>query len=267
MTFPEALTMNTSHGPVHLVRCGQGDPLLLLHQTPRSWREFEPVLPLLAPHADCIAMDTVGYGDSPPYGDGQPSIERWAATALALMDTLGLARFAVLGHHTGAVIAMEMAAQAPQRVSALVLSSCPYVDAARRERHGQHAVVDAVQPRADGGHLLDLWRGRQRFYPAGDVALLERFVADALRAGSSAAQGHTAVNRYRMEDRIGLLRCPTLLIGAPDDPHAFPDVPRLAQALPHAQRVDIAGAMVPLPEQLPHAFAEAVLPFLAGLRE
>lgn len=265
--------MNTTHqhtlvthlGPVHVARCGQGLPLLLLHQTPRSWREYEHVLPLLGQQADCVAMDTVGYGDTPAFADGQPRIERWAHTALALMDALGFADCVVVGHHTGAVIAMEMAAQAPERVRALVLSSCPYVDAERRARHGQHAVVDGVEPRADGGHLLDLWRGRQGFYPPGDVVLLERFVADALRAEGRAAQGHLTVNRYRMEERIGLVRCPTLLIGATADPHAYPAVPRLAQALPHAQRVDIDGGMVPLPEQLPQAFADAVGHFLTEL--
>lgn len=258
-------TVTTTLGPVHVARCGQGRPLLLLHQTPRSWREYEHVLPLLGHDFDAIAMDTVGYGDTPPFADGDPSIERWAATAWALMDALGFTECAVVGHHTGAVIAMEMAAQAPKRVRALVLSSCPYVDAERRARHGQHAVVDGVTHRADGGHLLDLWRGRQAFYPEGDVVLLERFVADALRADGRAAQGHLTVNRYHMEDRIGRVACPTVLIGATADPHAYPAVPRLAQAMPHAQRVDIAGGMVPLPEQMPRQFAEVVGGFLGGL--
>lgn len=265
MPILHAHTVNTRHGAVHFVRGGRGRPVLFLHQTPRSWREFEDALPLLAPHADCIAMDTVGYGNSPPFADGLPSIERWAETALALMDGLGLSGFTVVGHHTGAVIGLEMAAQAPDRVRALVLSSCPYVDAQRRARHGHHPVVDGVTPRADGGHLLELWRGRQGFYPAGDVRLLQRFVADALLSDGRAAQGHLTVNRYHMEERIGMVRCPTLLIGATDDPHAYPAVPRLAEALPNAQRVDIAGGMVPLPEQLPAEFAAAVGGFLSGL--
>jgi pimeloyl-ACP methyl ester carboxylesterase len=258
-------TVLTAAGPVNLARCGQGPAVLLLHQTPRSWREYEHVLPLLGQRWDCIAMDTVGYGDTPPFADGQPTVERWATAALALMDTLGISNFVVVGHHTGAVIGMEIAAQAPGRVRALVLSSCPYVDAARRAQHGHHPVVDGVSHRADGGHLLELWRGRQHFYPEGDVDLLERFVADALRAGPRAAQGHLTVNRYHMEERIGRLACPTLLIGATADPHAYPAVPRLAQALPHARRVDIEGGMVPLPDQLPQAFAAAVDGFIAEL--
>lgn len=262
MTLIRQASLPTALGPVHLARCGSGPAVLLLHQTPRSWREYEFVLPLLAQEVDCIAMDTVGFGDTPPFAEGEPSVERWAQAALALMDALDIDQFAVVGHHTGAVIGMEVAAQAPGRVRALVLSSCPLVDAARRARHGDRPVVDGVEPSPGGEHLLDLWRGRQGFYPPGDVRLLERFVADALRCGARGAQGHVTVNRYAMETRIGLVACPTLLIGATHDPHAYPVLPRLAQALPHARRTDIAAGMVPLPEQLPEAFSEAVAAFL-----
>jgi hypothetical protein len=62
--------------------------VLLLHQTPRSWREYEHVLPLLADTHEGVAMDTVGYGDTPAFADDAPTIERWADTALALMDAL-----------------------------------------------------------------------------------------------------------------------------------------------------------------------------------
>lgn len=267
MTAPaiDTFTIDTHSGAVHLARCGQGRPVLMLHQTPRSWREYEWVMPQLAGQFECLAMDTVGYGGTPAFADGAPTLERWAETALSLMDALGHPRFAVVGHHTGAAIGMEIAARAPQRVTGLVLSSCPFVDAARRATHGQHPVVDGVTPRPDGSHLLELWRMRQPFYPAGDVRLLERFVADALLAGSRAGQGHLVVNRYHMEERIGQVRCPTLIVGATHDPHAFPAVPRLAAAIAHAQRMDIQGGMVPLPEQMPQEFAAAIAGFLAGL--
>lgn len=254
--------ISTALGRLHFARCGTGFPVLLLHQTPRSWDEYRDVLPLLGRQWDVIAMDTVGYGGSPPFADGAPTVERWAAAALALMDSLGHRRFAVLGHHTGAVIGMEMAVAAPERVAALLLSSCPMVDADKRRRHGSHPTVDGVERRADGGHLGELWRGRQGFYPSGDIDLLERFVIDALRAGPRAGGGHLCVNRYHMEDRIGGVRAPTLIIAAPQDPHAYPAVPRLASALPHARVVEIDGGMVPLPDQMPEDFAAVVADFL-----
>ncbi|MEV8062544.1 hypothetical protein AB0P37_40570 [Streptomyces antimycoticus] len=49
-------------GQLHYVECGEGEPVLLLHQTPRSWTEYRDVLPLVGATHRAIAMDTVGYG-------------------------------------------------------------------------------------------------------------------------------------------------------------------------------------------------------------
>jgi len=174
--------VTTKHGRVHAAIAGAGFPVLLLHQTPRSWDEYRDVLPLLGRDFRAIAMDTLGFGDSDtPAGD--PSIELWAEAAFALLDALGEPRAAVVGHHTGAAIAVEMAASAPARVGALVLSACPFVDAARRAKHEGMRVIDEVETRTDGSHLTELGSRRQPFYPADDVDLLQRFMVDALRSG------------------------------------------------------------------------------------
>ncbi|MEB0233301.1 alpha/beta hydrolase, partial [Undibacterium sp. 10I3] len=34
-------------GCIHIASAGQGFPVLLLHQTPRSWDEYRDVLPLI----------------------------------------------------------------------------------------------------------------------------------------------------------------------------------------------------------------------------
>jgi pimeloyl-ACP methyl ester carboxylesterase len=171
----------------------------------------------------------------------------------------------VVGHHTGAVVAAEMAA-APDRVSALVLSACPFVDAARRAKHHGARVIDDVAPRSDGSHLVELWARRQPFYPDGDIDLLQRFMADALRAGPLAVEGHRVVNRYRMEDRLGQIRCPTLVIDPTDDPHAHPAAPRVAGAIAGSVLREMSGGMVPLPDQMPEAFAGLVQGFVRECR-
>ena len=242
----------TSHGRVHVALCGAGLPVLLLHQTPRSWDEYRDVLPLLGGRVQAVAMDTPGYGDSNPAA-AAPSIEGWAEAAFATLDALGIGRAVLAGHHTGAVIAMEMAASRPDRAAALVLSSCSMVDAARRAAHAGKRVIDAVEVRADGSHLAEMWARRAPFYPAGRPDLLERYVADALRAGPMAAEGHRVVNAYRMEDRISCVACPTLVIDAVRDPHAHPAAARVAAAIPGAR----------LPDQLPGPFADAILRHLA----
>ena len=243
-------------GRIHYAEAGRGDPVLLLHQTPRSWAEYRDVLPHLAREHLAIAMDTLGFGDSS--APTEDTIEAYAAGAIHFLDALGIARASVVGHHTGGAIGVELAAGPPERVDRLVLSCTPMVDEeGRRHRHA----VDAVPPRDDGSHLTELWRGRMAFYPAGRPDLLHAFVLDALKAGPRAAAGHTAVRSYVMERRLPLVRAPTLLIGGTDD-LAHPDLPRLAAALPGSRVVEIEGGMVPLPDQLPERFAAAVLDFL-----
>ena len=81
--------VDTAVGPIHVAICGTPDApaVLLLHQTPRSWREYEAVLPRLGVDRFAIAMDTVGFSDAPaPLWP--PTIERWAAAAHALLDAM-----------------------------------------------------------------------------------------------------------------------------------------------------------------------------------
>ena len=263
---PRRAFVDLSPGQIHYAECGdaQAPVVLLLHQTPRSWREYAQVLPLLGLRYRAIAMDTVGFGDSAP-APWAPSIERWAGVAVELLDALGVARAHVVGHHTGGVIALELACAHPDRIERLVLSSTPYTDAAFRAARATRPPIDHVEPSADGSHLMALWQKRQAFYPAGRPDLLEAFVCDALKTGGDVEGGHRAVASYRMEDRIGLARANTLLIRAPDDPFAAPHAAELKRHLPLATQAhirDVPGGGVPLPDQLPAVFAQAVLEFL-----
>ena len=106
-------------------------------------------------------------------------------------------------------------------------------------------------PRADGGHLAELWSKQQPFYPSDRIDLLERFIVDALKAGSGAVEGHRVVDRYEMETRLPLVRCPTLVIAPTADPHAHPHAPKVAAAIAGSTLVEIEGGMVPLPDQKP----------------
>lgn len=246
-------------GQIHYAEAGQGDPpILLLHQTPRSWAEYRHVLPLLGKHRRTIAMDTIGFGDS----SAQPredSIEAYAEGAAAMLDALSIERAIVVGHHTGGVIAIQLAATQPDRVERLVLSCTPLADEVGRA-HGHE--VDNAPPALDGSHITKLWSGRQPFYPAARPDLLQAFVLDALKAGHPrAVDGHRAVRRYIMEDRLPQIEAPVLLLGGTLDV-VYDDLSRMSHSLPGSRAIEIDGGMVPLPDQMPREFASAVLEFV-----
>jgi pimeloyl-ACP methyl ester carboxylesterase len=256
---------DTRHGQVHYVEHGSGEPVVLLHQTPRSWDEYRDVLPLLGASNRAIAVDTLGFGSS-ARPDGPWTIELFAAGVLDLCDALGLDRVAVVGHHTGGVIAVEVAAAAPERVRGLVLSATPFVDAGRRRRVAtSRPPIDHVVPAADGSHLVQLWANRAGFYPPDRPDLLERLVRDALVVLDRVEEGHLAVNRYRMEERIGLVRAPTLALCGELDAFSGPDLPRIAAAIPGARSAVLPGTGVPAVDHRPEQFATAVGEFLATL--
>jgi pimeloyl-ACP methyl ester carboxylesterase len=265
MTEVSRRFVETSAGTIHCAIAGEGngEDVLLLHQTPRSWNEYREVLPLLGRRRRTVAVDTIGFGDSSALPWGSDSIEQWAAVALEVLDALGIERAHLVGHHTGAVVAAEMAVRAPGRARSAVLSSAPFDDAQTRAAHLEAGpIVDNVTPQADGSHVTELWRIRAPFYPEDRVDLLEAFLIDALKAGPRAAEGHQVVARYDMQAAVTALRCPVLLLGATDDPYAYPALEPMRAALPDAQVEVIQGGMVPLPDQMPEQFAAAVERFL-----
>ena len=256
--------LETSFGQIHCAQTGDpaAAPLLCLHQTPRSWDEYREVLPLLADSLRVIAIDTLGMGRSAP-PPGEASIEVYADGAVAALDALDIDRASVMGHHTGGVIAVDVAARYPERVDRLVLSSTALVDEAGRERRKDRPPIDRVEMQPDGSHLVELWQRRQGFYPPNRPDVLERFVHDAIVA-RDAEEGHLAVGRYRMEDAIGRIVSPTLCIGASADPYAFPELEPLARSIDGAMTAVVEGGTVGLLEDKAPEVAELVLSFLSS---
>jgi pimeloyl-ACP methyl ester carboxylesterase len=233
--------------------------VVLLHQTPRSVDEFTEVLPLLAREQRVIAIDTPGYGCSDRV-PGQPSIGDYAGSVLAVLDELRVQRVCLVGHHTGAVIAVELAAGHPDRVERVALSGPVYTDAAGRAALARHFAQWRVRP--DGSHLMEKWKKLLGW--CSDPALAQRVLVDLLRAGESSEQGHFAVAAYRMEDRLPLVRCSGLLLHGRRDPFSAPErTEPLRRALGPAREAFL-DAGVFAPSEAPAAYAAAVLGFLGA---
>lgn len=257
--------VQTARGRVHVVRTAHGAfpmtvPLLLLHQTPKSWDEFEAFMPLVRDRP-VLALDLPGHGASSPLRLN--TIEEHAGAVLEVIDVLAIDRFIPVGHHFGGLVAYEIAARAPERAPALVLSSTPYVDAADRERRRGEPPFDRVAPRADGEHLAEIWRRRCEYVPSGDERVLSRHVRDVLQQGVAADAGHDAVAVYRSEDRLGSYGGPVLCIASAKDPRAFPRRGGIRSAFPGSEEVVIAEGSIAVFEERPEELESAISAFLA----
>lgn len=100
-------------------------PLLLLHGHPQTMAMWHRVAPVLARTRRVVLMDLRGYGDSdrPPSGEGSAAYAKreMARDAVALMQSLGHERFAVLAHDRGARVAHRLALDHPEAVTRLLL--------------------------------------------------------------------------------------------------------------------------------------------------
>ena len=99
---------------------GEGPPLLLLHGLGDSAHSWQWVLPELARHYQVFAPHLPGFGTSAK-PDVPYSPAFFAACIMAMLDTLGLEKVALVGNSLGGLIALHLVRAAPARVSALGL--------------------------------------------------------------------------------------------------------------------------------------------------
>ena len=105
---------------MHYVTAGQGEPLLLLHGTPKTNFYWHKLIPLLTPYFTVVAPDLRGFGytDKPPAEEGYDSLTN-AQDVTELMTQLGHDRFHVHGEDRGAEFAYALAASQRERVKTL----------------------------------------------------------------------------------------------------------------------------------------------------
>jgi pimeloyl-ACP methyl ester carboxylesterase len=75
-------------------------------------------------------------------------------------------------------------------------------------------------------------------------------------------EGHRAVGTYKMEDKVHLVKAPTLVVAGTEDPFSFPRMKPLANSIKGSKTATIDGGMVPMVDQMPEEFAKIVIEFL-----
>ncbi|MBA2962160.1 MULTISPECIES: alpha/beta fold hydrolase [Ramlibacter] len=117
---------------------GEGAPILLVHGAEATRESFSALAEALAAHACVVTYDQRGCGESAADA-GEHHIPDLAQDANDLMESLGFARFAVMGTSLGGRIAQSAALGQPARLTALVLCNTWPLDRAIADLHPEGA--------------------------------------------------------------------------------------------------------------------------------
>jgi 3-oxoadipate enol-lactonase / 4-carboxymuconolactone decarboxylase len=237
-----------------------GLPVLVVsHSLGCDHQMWAPQMPDFLHHFQVLRYDTRGHGASAvPAGDF--TIDQLGRDALALVDKLGIAKFAFCGLSMGGAVGQWLAINAPQRISALVLANTspkfgtPEMWDTRRKAvldGGMQSVADAVM---------------QRFFSAEKLAGTAAQSIKAILLGTD-PKGYAAccAALRDVDSRSALtnIKIPTLVIGSDRDPSTpwEGNSSVLVSEIPGAKAVKLNTAHLSNLE-LPRAFTGAVMDFL-----
>ena len=184
------------------------------------------------------------------------------------MDRLSIERAALVGNCFGSAVALRVALLAPERTSALALISAP--SPALEPSPELEAAWEAEETAVQRGDIdaaveavLDAW-----LLPDAPQELRDRVSAMQRRAFALQAEAPPATEApdpiEQHPDRLTRLSVPTLVAAGELDKRDFRQgAEAMADTLPRARHVVIAGAGHLAPLETPEAFCELVLAFLA----
>lgn len=105
----------------HYVEAGEGPPAILIPGLFGTYRGWSRMMPLLAPHFHLYALDNFGTGASDKPDDSfNYTVAEQADMIVRMMDELQLPHTTLIGVSYGGMIALNIAARYPERVSAVV---------------------------------------------------------------------------------------------------------------------------------------------------
>ncbi len=252
---------------------GSGQPLVLIAGLGYGLWQWHKMIPGLAEHFKVIAFDNRGAGqtDKPP---GPYTVQMLAADTAGLIETLGAAPVAIMGHSMGGFVAQELAITRPDLVAKLILASTNFGG----PRHIP-ITPEAMAVLADrSGDPVDLVRrgvavacapGFADAHPEVLQELIAYRLGDPVPPTAYQAQLAIGLALYDekacFEHRLGAVAAPTLILFGEHDRVVPPgNADLLAARIPGSRVQIISGVGHIFPIEAPDRAVEVVVGFLKG---
>lgn len=231
-----------------ITRAGESAPwLTLVHGASQHSGLFSAQVDAFRADYRLLLVDLPGHGRSEgcpgPYGPAE-----YARAVLAAIDTAGVARTHFWGTHTGAGVALLLAAKHPQRLASLVLEGAvlpgvdlPYVTA-RFTQARQTAVARGVEAARAEWFRASAWFDVIRARPA-ECRAREHEALVAGFSGRPWLEAATPEPVASIRDSLARITQPVLLVNGELDIEDFLQVAReLESSLSKVERVVVPGA-------------------------
>ncbi len=235
---------------------GSGVPIVLLHAATGSVRSWERQTPAFVKAGyRVIAFDRRGWGRTTADANTAPGTA--ADDLIALMDSLHVDRFHLVGTAAGGFVALDAALSFPQRLRSLVVANSvggvqdpEFLALNRRLRPAEFT---AMPP-----ELREVSPSYRAAHPDGTAQWIALEKVSRI-PGSTAQPTKNAITFQRLES----IAVPTLLLTGDADMFAPPPILRMfATHMRHADVVVVPEAGHSTYWEQPDAFNQAVLAFL-----
>lgn len=239
-SFQGGLAPRKTTGRFAWREAGQGPAVLLIHSVGLNADVWEPQIGALAGRRRVIAADLPGHGLSAPV-EAASGLDDYVAAMADLIAALDVAPLAVVGHSFGAMVALGLALDHPQKVASLVTLNAVYC------RDAQARAAVEGRARLVSVRHVDAIETIARWFPNDPNGPLARRATTWLRSVDPQAYA-TAYRVFASADRshqgrLGDLGCRALFITGVADARSSPAMSeRMAREAPNARALALPGA-------------------------
>lgn len=202
---------------MHVRLSGEGGtPVVLLHSQVVAGRFWDPIVEDLSRERLVVVPDRIGFGHSDPSALAL-SFADYANATVDALDALGIDSCDLVGFHSGSIEAVELATAHASRVRRVVALLLAVFSEAEIAEFTELYARPAPAPTADGAHLPWFWERWLGEYPqCEDPGIVQGWVIDHLVCAQTYHHTFVAALEYPMEDKLGAVRQPLLLLALHD---------------------------------------------------